>query len=937
MRGELVAIDLETTGLDPQADRILEFGGVRIVDGEIVEEYNTLINPGCSIPPYITHLTGITDEDVADAPILRDVHRKIHQFIKDVPVIAHNVSFDLSFLRANGLAPNNLPVDTYELASILLPSAVRYNLNSLTMDAGIQLDYAHRALHDARATAKLYWYLWEKALTLPTAILNEIAETALHLKIPAARFFTSAIEEQTARNIATQTKTPHNTFFSLYNESTSTLQPTPTPQTIAQDEIVDLLGEHSPLAKTMPDYEHRPQQIDMAKAVASAFNRGEHLLVEAGTGTGKSIAYLMPAALWALQNGQRVVISTGTINLQEQLLNNDIPLVKAALGHDELRAAVMKGRSNYLCPRRLETVRRRKPTNIEEWRLLAKILVWLLEDQSGDKNGISLRGLAEHSVWQRLSAEDEGCTMEQCAKMGGICPFFKARKAAEAAHILIVNHALLVSDAASDNHVLPEYDYVIIDEAHDFEAAVTSGMSYRIDEAALRRRIADLGDLSNGLLGAVAKAGQQYLPDRKAQKLIAYMQDMVAASQSMRVVVQKLYQAVYHFLVEEEVARSAEYTITHRLTPQNRQKTAFQQIQRIWVKLEEYLSTLHDALGQLINAIQRMEEATEQQRDNLLNSIAATMRYFEMVYEELHQFFIEPDSNMVYWIAFNSDPKQASLQSAPLHIGPLVENYLWEKKRSVVLTSATLQTANSFEYIQQRLYAEHIQTIDVGSPFDYRQSTLVYLPSDIPEPNDRQGKYQKMLERAIIELATALGGRIMVLFTSYSHLRQTAQAVGPRLALGDIEIFTQSDGTSREALLDGFQETERAVLLGTRSFWQGVDIPGDSLSGLIMARLPFAVPSDPIFAARSETYTNSFSTFAVPDAILRFRQGFGRLIRRKTDKGVFVIFDKRVLTKNYGNQFLESLPDCEIRQGPLSALPEAAAQWLQLGENVRSE
>ncbi|MCU0496455.1 MAG: DNA polymerase III subunit epsilon, partial [Anaerolineae bacterium] len=240
----------------------------------------------------------------------------------------------------------------------------------------------------------------------------------------------------------------------------------------------------------------------------------------------------------------------------------------------------------------------------------------------------------------------------------------------------------------------------------------------------------------------------------------------------------------------------------------------------------------------------------------------------------------------------------------------------------------TLRSADNFSFIHDRLHAEGVETLEVGSPFNYRDSTLLYIPNDIPEPTDKHG-YQKAIERGIIELAAALNGRVLVLFTSYSQLRQTAQAIGPRLALGGITVYDQSDGSSRQALVDGFKSTDKAVLLGTRSFWEGVDIPGESLSALVITRLPFTVPTDPIFAARSETYNDQFNQYALPDAILRFRQGFGRLIRTRQDRGIVSVFDSRILHKSYGTQFIEALPECTVKYGSLDGLAQAAADWLK--------
>jgi DNA polymerase-3 subunit epsilon/ATP-dependent DNA helicase DinG len=255
-----------------------------------------------------------------------------------------------------------------------------------------------------------------------------------------------------------------------------------------------------------------------------------------------------------------------------------------------------------------------------------------------------------------------------------------------------------------------------------------------------------------------------------------------------------------------------------------------------------------------------------------------------------------------------------------------MEDFIWHKKDAVILTSATLQTDNRFSFLRDRLYADNIQEVAVGSPFDYKQSTLVYIPDDIPMPQD--AGYQRSVEKGLIELAAALDGRVLALFTSYAQLRETAANISPRLALGNIVVYDQATGGSRETLLDSFKSTEKAVLLGTRSFWEGVDIPGDDLVALVIVRLPFAVPNDPIFAARSATYGDAFQHYAVPDAILRFRQGFGRLIRTRSDRGIVTIFDSRVVNKSYGMKFLEALPDTTLQYGKLDDLAQAATNWL---------
>lgn len=936
MRGELVAVDLETTGLDPMKDAIIEVGAVRIKNGEIIEEFSTMVNPNCQIPAQTTHITGIRQADVTGAPVIESVLPEISRFVGSAPVIAHNISLDMGFLSQRyQILKSNPRIDTYELASVLTPKAPRYNLNSLTSEVGIELSNAHRALDDARATALLYWKLWEKALKLPLQTLREISTAADGIKWDASEVFSAAVQEKLHFTPSQTIPEPNDddplmeAFSpepSYQHEETSNIEADSIQSAPLLDDVTRIFSADGALSEGMPTFEYRTEQQQMAEAIATALSEAQHLMVEAGTGTGKSIAYLIPAILWALRSGERVLISTNTIALQDQLINKDIPDLKRALSLD-FSAVVMKGRGNYLCPRRLETARRRQPSSVVELRTLAKILVWLLENPSGDRGEISLRGPVENTVWSRLSAQDEGCTLHRCeAMMGGGCPFYKARKAAEHAQIVIVNHALLIADVHTDNQVLPEYQYAIIDEAHQLEDAITSGMSFHIDQSAIDRRLTDLGSANRGLLGELLIALRDNLPDKDLLKLEQFIQAVGQSASAMSTHITALFNALETFAHDARNIRSNDFTTLLRITPQLREKPAFSYVQEAWNTVDEFFEVIGDAIGRLAHTMDR-KAANIPDSDALLASLETAARYLMEIRSQINAFVNKPENNTIYWLTLSHGEASIVLHSAPLHVGPLTEKYIWQQKKSVILTSATLRTHDSFDYIKDRLYAEDVRTFEIGSPFDYRTSTLVYIPNDIPEPNDRHG-YQRAVERGIIELAAALDGRVLVLFTSYAQLRQTSQAITARLALGNILVYDQSDGSSRQALLDGFKTTDKAVLLGTRSFWEGVDIVGDALSALVIVRLPFAVPTDPIFSARGETYTDTFSQYALPDAILRFRQGFGRLIRSSSDRGIVTIFDSRIITKSYGAQFLEALPDCTMRDGSLDALPEIAVNWL---------
>jgi DNA polymerase-3 subunit epsilon/ATP-dependent DNA helicase DinG len=349
-------------------------------------------------------------------------------------------------------------------------------------------------------------------------------------------------------------------------------------------------------------------------------------------------------------------------------------------------------------------------------------------------------------------------------------------------------------------------------------------------------------------------------------------------------------------------------------------------VQSAWQQLREFFRAVIAATQQLSIGLERYEQYDIPNFDDYSNGIHAHHQFLQDINDYLEHFTQTPDSNWVYSVTPRETPDYLQIHIAPIHVGPLMDEYLTQRKGSIILTSATLRTQGNFEHMAERLYADDYQTIALGSPFNYQESTLLYIPDDIPEPN-RPG-YQKMVERGIIELAAKLNGRVLVLFTSYAHLRETSKSITPRLTLGNISVYDQSFGTSRESLLESFKSTEKAVLMGTRSFWQGIDIPGQDLSAVVIVRLPFAVPSDPIFASRSEMYNNPFKQYAIPDTILRFRQGFGRLIRSQSDRGIVTIFDSRIITKSYGTSFLESLPDCTTQYGALENLPRAAADWI---------
>lgn len=935
MMTSLVALDLETTGTDPTRDAIIEIGVVRFNGPRVEETWSTLVNPGRPIPPAITQLTGINDLMVRDAPPIHAVLPRLESFVGDSVVVGHNIGFDLGFLRRQRALTLVEAVDTYELAAILMPSASRYNLGSLGQLLGIPLPNSHRALDDARLTHAVYHRLYEKALSLPIEIVQELVRLSESLDWMGYWFFSEVLRQRAREGIqARQVPRPSRGWFQTADSEwmARPLEPrTPAPVALDIDEAAALLEPGGVFSQYMSGFEYRSEQVAMLRAVAQALSEGYHLLVEAGTGTGKSFAYLIPAALWAWKNGRRVVISTNTITLQEQLIKKDIPDLLAALGL-EIRATVMKGRGNYLCPRRLEALRQRGPQSVEELRILGKILVWLWEGGSGDRNEITLHGPVEREVWQRLSAEDEECKAETCLKRtGGACPFYRSRQAALASHLVVVNHALLLADVVAGNRVIPDYEALIVDEAHHLEEATTNALSYRVTREDLARMLRELGGTSSGILGHLLVQLRGILRPSDFAAVNREMQVLTDLAFQVEQGLVQFFNALEMFLeYEREGQPVGMYGQQVRLLPANRHQPAWEAVELAWGAVHERLVALLARSEQLTRALGEVLGLTPEELEDALGTLNGVLRRLSEADHYLTTLVSQPDPAYVYWVeTTGSNISRVALQIAPIHIGTLMEKYLWNEKRSVVLTSATLTTQGNFDYLRSRLNAYTADELALDSPFDYQNSTLLYVVNDIPEPNGG-GDYQRKVEQTLVRLAKATGGRMLVLFTSYAQLRRTSEAITARLLEADIQVYEQGEGASSNLLLESFRESERAVLLGTRAFWEGVDIPGEALSVLVIVRLPFDVPSDPIVAARAETFDDPFNEYQLPEAILRFRQGFGRLIRTQTDRGAVVILDRRVITKGYGKAFLDSLPQCTMRIASMQELPAAVVRWLNL-------
>ncbi|MDQ8145813.1 MAG: helicase C-terminal domain-containing protein [Gemmatimonadota bacterium] len=715
--------------------------------------------------------------------------------------------------------------------------------------------------------------------------------------------------------------------------------------TLAPEDIAGLLGPDGPVARRLGRYEDRPSQREMAGLIASLFSRGGVGLIEAGTGVGKSLGYLVPALRWAAESGERTVVSTNTITLQEQLTGKDLPFLAEALTDQKVRFALLKGWRNYLCLQRLEQARAQGPALFDDAASvdLAAIEAWA--EKTTDGSLADLPDPPRGEVWDEVAAEGDLCTRLRCPHFER-CFVFTARRAAAQADVIVVNHHLLMADLAvrrasqrwDEAAVLPAFKRLVIDEGHHLEDAAASHLGQEVSRRSLERLFNRLDRRGKGLLPALERALSKGTDLLSVASLDLLRARLAPSLHTSRVKAAALCDLLVGWLATRD-------------EPQVRLTDAFAD-DAIWsdglgVALDDLLAEI-DLLGDGLRMVRERLESDERRAEELaplLNEVRGVTRRLSGAGDALRAA-LRPERDglpRVRWLERRGGEGNIGATAVPLDLAPVLREDLFRRVETAVVTSATLAVGDGFDFLTRRLGLDDPElepvTATLASPFSYPTQAVLAIPSDFPAPNlDGAAHFARTLSAAEDLIAFA-GGGVFLLFTSHRDVREAARVLRERGVAGAHPLLVHGEAP-RDDLLRRFRAHGDAVLVGTASFWEGVDIPGRALRGLVLARIPFRVPTEPVTAAQCEAIEaegrSAFDEYMIPHAALRLKQGFGRLIRTADDRGVVVICDPRVVTKGYGRRLLQGLPPAARLQGPWALLRDGLRAFYSSGTDTPS-
>jgi len=914
MEDEIAFLDVETTGLDPQRDRIIEVAVIVARGPVVLERYSSLVDPGVPIPADTTLLTGIDDALVDGAPTIAEVIAQVAALVGDRDVVAHNAAFDRAFVGAAaaraGVVVGGRWLDSLELARIALPRLRTHRLRDLAEAFGVDEPF-HRASGDTEALFVLWRVCLAALADLPIACLAALGRLSPSTDWPlrdtlgqvAARGAAGGFDLKVQR--ADSTRGHHLPGLADADERELTC---PDPDTVLAE-----FDSDGAVGRMYAGFESREEQRRMARAVLEAFAGRRHLAVEAGTGVGKSVAYLVPAASFAIANGLGVGVATKTNTLMDQLVHGELPKLSKALG-GRLRYVALKGYEHYPCLRKIDRRMAEDGLPACEAANLAALVAWVASSSWGDLDSVNLHWTPESR--RRVACSVEDCTRKHCRYYPNLCYLHGVRRRAVGAHIVVTNHALLFRDRAASGGILPPLRYWIVDEAHAAESEARKQLSVTADHRTLAALLASLHtEGRGGAIDAVRGRARTRAAARGDQALADRLERVAAGMRSEVITSTTIAESFFDFLGDLRESDDTYDSSELRLTAELRDRSGWSVAAGVGHSLARHLESLV-ALGR--DLLTALEEAGDDFADARADLAGVLSRVRDQL-EGLESVLDGSDDSYVYSVRIGGRPgdRRESVEASMLDVGEALLERFYPDVHSIVYTSATIATGDDFGHFARtigldRLPASSWDALRLESSYDFDRQMSVFIPTDVPEP--RGTAHYAALERLLLGVHDAMGGSVLTLFTSKREMEELYDRLVEPLRERGHSLLLQGRGVSNKRVRDEFLADERLSLFATKSFWEGFDAKGDTLRCVVIARLPFGRMRDPLYEERQQRFgRRAWADYYLPGAVLELKQAAGRLVRSSSDEGCVIVADGRLSAgKGYAANFIDALPVSDV-------------------------
>jgi ATP-dependent DNA helicase DinG len=924
MEDEVAFLDIETTGFDPKHDRIIEVAVIIARGPEVLARFSSLVDPGCSVPRDTTLLTGIDDETVAGALSIDAVVREAASLVGGRDIVAHNCSFDRTFMTAAaahaGLTMPNRWLDSLELARVALPRLRTHRLRDLAEAFGIDEPF-HRAAGDAEAMFSVWRICLAGLADLPVEVLSAIAHLSPStvwtlrdtLSHAAARGRAGTLDLKRLRADSTRGHQLPGLADADERELTC-----PDPDTVIAEFDAD-----GAVGRMYSGFESREEQRRMAEAVLDAFANRRHLAIEAGTGVGKSVAYLVPAASFALLNGLGVGVATKTNTLMDQLVHGELPKLAAAMG-GRLRYVGLKGYEHYPCLRKIDRRAAEDELPAGDVAHLAALVAWIAQSSWGDLDSINLHWTPEARRIVACSVED--CTNKRCRFYPNLCYLHGVRRRAGGAHIVVTNHALLFRDRAAAGGILPPLRYWIVDEAHAAESEARKQLSVTADHRAI---VSLLGSLHSegrgGFIDAVRSRVRSRAREGGNEELARRVERLASGLRGEVTTATTIAGSFFDFLRDLRTADDGYDSSELRLTPEVRDSTEWSVASGVGHSLARHLEAIVTAGRDLLTALEEAGDGLVDARADL----AGVLSRIREQLDALESVLDGADDSFVYSVRVGRrhGDRRSSVESAMIDVGGALLERFYPDVHSVVYTSATIATGDDFGHFARTIGLDRLadcawRSLRLESSYDFDRQMSVFVPTDLPVPGG--GAHLDALELLLLGVHEAMGGSVLTLFTSKREMEELYDRLaGPLASLGH-NLLLQGRGVSNKRVRDEFLADQRLSLFATKSFWEGFDAKGDTLRCVVIARLPFGRVRDPLYEERQQRFgRRAWEDYYLPEAVLELKQAAGRLVRSSSDEGCVIVADGRLSAgKGYARAFIDALPVSDVELLPTIALLE---------------